>query len=209
MAEQSFFLRRTPDSKRDTMFVCEFYYFLRTLLREQMFFLFRRAASFGIFLGIWASNTCFVRWFYEKLFYSLCFCKLCFSNHAASWHYNVPLLRDFLVPIRADIHQRALYYFLPNLGVGKWGRRNAASAFEAKTTSYNLGSVSSTFYLLRTSSTARRITSASVIPSFVACLTIHACWEALKTICRWTPFIENSCSVDNETRLQPYWNLVK
>jgi len=64
-------------------------------------------------------------------------------------------------------------------------------------------------YLLLTSSTARRITSASVMPSFVACLTIHACWEALKTIWRWIPFIGNSFAVANNARLQLYWSFVK
>lgn len=60
------------------------------------------------------------------------------------------------------------------------------------------------FHFVLTSSIARRITSASVMPSLVACFTIHACWEAVRTIWRWMPFIGSSFRVANSTSLPVY-----
>lgn len=65
-------------------------------------------------------------------------------------------------------------------------------------------------YLLLTSSTARRITSASVIPSLVACFKIHACWEAVRTICRWMPLVMFSpFKVANRANIHVYCEIVK
>ncbi len=58
------------------------------------------------------------------------------------------------------------------------------------------------FHFDLTSSIARRITSASVMPSFIACVMIHLCWDFVSTIPRWIPAVMiDSCSVDNRTRL--------
>lgn len=68
----------------------------------------------------------------------------------------------------------------------------------------------SAFHLLRTSSTARRITSASVIPSFVACFKIHACWDAVRTICRWMPLVmAGPFKVANRANIHAYCGAVK
>jgi hypothetical protein len=65
-------------------------------------------------------------------------------------------------------------------------------------------------HLLRTSSTARRITSASVIPSFVACLSIQACWDAVRTICRWMPLVMfGPFQVVNGANIHTYYKAVK
>lgn len=64
------------------------------------------------------------------------------------------------------------------------------------------------YYFVRTSSIARRITSASVMPSLWAWLTIHLCWDWVRTICRWMPFTGTSC-LDERTSNNMYCGVVK
>lgn len=65
-------------------------------------------------------------------------------------------------------------------------------------------------HLLLTSSTARRITSASVMPSLRACLVIQACCEAVRTIWRWMPLVMISpFKANNEANINVYCEAVK
>jgi hypothetical protein len=73
-----------------------------------------------------------------------------------------------------------------------------------------IGAHGSHCHLLLTSSIARRITSASVSPSLVACFTTHACWDAVSTICRWTPLVTVSpFLVANRANIHVYCGVVK
>jgi hypothetical protein len=85
----------------------------------------------------------------------------------------------------------------------------AASRIFVRYAVYNTerSNVRKSSYFVLTSSTARRITSASLIPSFLACACIHLCWSAVRTIMRWMPFIRTS-SVEF-TSPSMYYEIVK